>query len=89
VHCLNAETGEEHYRKRLPDAGGFIASPLANAGKVYCLDENGLTTVIEAGPELKIASANALREMCWASPAAVGDRLLIRTVDHLYCIGNP
>jgi outer membrane protein assembly factor BamB len=88
VHCLNAQTGQELYRKRLPDSAGFTASPLANSGKIYCLDQNGLTTVIEAGPELKVLASNSLAEMCWASPAVAGDRLLIRTVDHLYCIGH-
>jgi outer membrane protein assembly factor BamB len=88
VHCLNAETGQELYRTRLPDSAGFTASPLANAGKIYCLDQNGLTTVFEAGPELKVVAANSLGEMCWASPSVAGDRLLIRTVDHLYCIGR-
>jgi len=27
-------------------------------------------------------------EMCWASPAVAGDRLIIRTTEHLYAVGN-
>jgi outer membrane protein assembly factor BamB len=46
VHCLDAQTGQEHYRKRLPGAAGFTASPLAHDEKVYCLDQNGMTSVI-------------------------------------------
>jgi outer membrane protein assembly factor BamB len=88
AHCLDAQTGREHYRKRLPGAAGFTASPLAVDGRIYCLDQNGMTTVIDAGPELNVVAANALGEMCWASPAVIGNRLLIRTVDHLYCIGG-
>jgi outer membrane protein assembly factor BamB len=88
LRCLDAKTGREHYRKRVPGAAGFTASPLANDRKVYLLDQNGRTTIIEAGPELKIAATCDLNEMCWASPAAAGGRLLIRTVDHLYCIGE-
>jgi outer membrane protein assembly factor BamB len=88
VHCLNAQTGEEFYRERLPGAAAFTASPLANDGKIYCLDQNAMTTILEAGPELKVVAASSLDEMCWASPAVVGNRLLIRTVDHLYCIGD-
>jgi outer membrane protein assembly factor BamB len=88
AHCFEAQTGREHYRQRLPDAAGFTSSPLSHGGKVYCVDQNGTTTVIEAGPELKIVATNPLGEMCWASPAVVGERLLIRTVDHLYCISN-
>jgi outer membrane protein assembly factor BamB len=88
AHCFDAHSGREHYRQRLPDAAGFTSSPLAHDGKVYCLDQNGTTTVIEAGSGLNVIATNPLGEMCWASPAVVGHRLLIRTVDHLYCIGQ-
>jgi outer membrane protein assembly factor BamB len=88
VRCLDAKTGEERYRKRLPGTTGFTASPLANSDKVYLLDQNCRTTVVEAGPELRIVATNDLNEMCWSSPAAAGKRLLIRTVDHLYSIGQ-
>ncbi len=89
VRCLNAATGDEHFRTRLPEASGFTASPLANDGKIFCLDQNSRNFVMEAGPELKLIATNTLDgEMCWASPAVVGDRLLIRTVDQLYCIGH-
>jgi outer membrane protein assembly factor BamB len=88
AHCFDTQTGQEHYRKRLPGASGITASPLAHDGKIYCLDQNGTTIVIEAGPELNVVATNSLGEMCWASPAVVGNRLLIRTVDHLYCIGD-
>ena len=46
-------------------------------------------TIIEAGPELKIVAVNKLdEEMCWASPAVAGNHVLIRTIDHLYAIGE-
>ena len=88
VRCLDAKTGEEHYRQRLPGAKGFVASPLANGGNIYCLDQNGRTTVLKAGRELSVIASSDLDEMCWASPAVIGSHLLIRTVDHLYCIGR-
>jgi len=88
IHCLDAKTGKEHYRKRLAGAAGFTASPLTCNGRVYCIDANCLTTVIEPGPELRVVATNDLDEMCWASPAIAGEQLLIRTVDHLYSIGQ-
>jgi outer membrane protein assembly factor BamB len=88
VRCLDAKTGEEHYRKRLPGARGSVASPLAVDGHVYCLDTNARMSVIEAGPKLNVVAASELDEMCWATPAIAGNRLLVRTVDHLYCIGE-
>jgi outer membrane protein assembly factor BamB len=86
LSCYDAKTGKLHYKERLPDAKGFTSSPWAYDGKIFCLDDSGQTTVVEPGPELKVVGANALGEMCWSSPAIAGGSLLIRTVDHLYCI---
>jgi outer membrane protein assembly factor BamB len=88
VRCLDVKTGQEHYRKRLPGVSGFSASPVANGGHVYCLDQRGRTAIIAAGPELKVVATNDLGEMSWASPAVAANRLLLRTVDHLYAIGE-
>jgi outer membrane protein assembly factor BamB len=88
IKCLDALTGQQHYRQRLPRAVGFSASPWASDGKVFCLDEDGQTVVIKAGPELQIIATNRLDDMFWSSAAVVGERLLLRGVDHLYCIGK-
>ncbi|HJQ79189.1 MAG TPA: PQQ-binding-like beta-propeller repeat protein [Lacipirellulaceae bacterium] len=89
VRCLDAKTGAEHYRKRLPGARGCVSSPLTSGDHVYCLDTNGRMTVLDAaaGPELKVVASNELDEMCWATPAIASNNLLVRTVDHLYCVG--
>jgi outer membrane protein assembly factor BamB len=87
IHCLDAHTGKQLFRKRLPGASGFTASPWASQGKVFCLDQDGLTLVIEPGPQLRVISSNDLGdEMFWSSAAAAGDRLLLRSVDHLFCV---
>lgn len=88
VRCYDAKTGQEHYRERLPEGGGFTSSPWASDGKVFCLDDKGQTFVLEAGPTLKVLGVNKLDEMFWSSVAVVGDRILLRGVDHLYCIAN-
>ena len=77
--------GNEHYRKRVPDASGFVSSPITSGNKVYCTDQNGKSFVLEAGTELKVLATNDLGEMCWSSAAIAGNVLLIRTIDHLYC----
>jgi outer membrane protein assembly factor BamB len=88
VRCFDAKTGESYYKERLPGARGFTASPWASDGKVFCLDETGTTFALSPGRHLEIASTNRLEETMWASPAVAGDRLLLRGVDHLYCIGT-
>src|SRR5262249_3085272 len=86
LSCYDARTGKQVYRERLPQARGFLASPWAYEGKVFCLDEDGQTFVLRAGPEFKLLGQNKLDEWCWASPAIAGRALFFRTLDHLYCV---
>jgi outer membrane protein assembly factor BamB len=86
--CYDAETGKQHYKQRIEGARGFTSSPWAYGGKVFCLDEAGTTFVIEPGAEYKLAATNKLDEMFWSSPAIAGSQLLMRGVDHLYCIAE-
>ena len=88
VSCFDAQTGKRQYRKRLQGASGFTSSPLANQGRIFFPDEKGSTHVVAAGPELEVLHTNLLDEMMWSSPAVIGERLLLRGVDHLFCIGD-
>ncbi len=86
--CFDAKTGKPVYDKQRidPGAGGFTASPWAYDGKVFCLNEDGDTYVIQAGREFKLMGKNSLDEMCMASPAIAHGSLFVRGLKHLYCI---
>ena len=88
--CHDAKTGEPRYgRKRIdPAASGFTASPWAYNGKIFAASEDGDTFVIEAGPEYRLVGKNSLGEMMIATPAIVGNSLIIRTVGRLYRIAD-
>ncbi len=88
--CHDAKTGKEIYTKvRLdPAAGAFTASPWAYNGKLFAMSEDGVTYVIEAGPQFKVVGRNSLDEFTMASPAIHRDSLIIRTASSLYRIGN-
>ena len=88
VRCYDAKTGQENYMERLKGARGFSSSPWASDGKVFCLDETGLTVVLKAGPEFEVLTTNKLDETFWSSAAVSGENLLLRGVDHLYCIAK-
>jgi outer membrane protein assembly factor BamB len=89
LRCNDARTGEEIFGKqRIGGGAGFTSSPWSYQGKIFCLNEDGQTFVIEAGNEFKVLGVNELDEMCMATPAISGDSLLIRGRDHLYCIRN-
>jgi len=84
---LDAATGEVSYKGRLDrDGAAFTASPWAYDGKVFAVSETGVTYVFGAGDELEVLGKNPLGEMALATPAIVGDRLLVRTETQLYSI---
>jgi len=89
VSCYDAETGEMLYdRERLPKGFAFTSSPWGTGGKVFCLNEDGVCYVLRAGDTFELLHMNRLADddMCMATPAMVGDRLLIRTAARVYCI---
>jgi outer membrane protein assembly factor BamB len=66
----------------------FSASPVAGAGHVYFVSENGDTIVVKAGKAPEIVARNAIGERALASPAIANGRIFIRTDDHVFCIGD-
>src|SRR3989454_7429533 len=87
--AFDARTGATLYqRERLPEGLHFTASPWGCNGRVFCLNEDGLTFVVRAGEKFELLHTNKLADddMCMATPALAGDRLLIRTAVRLYCI---
>ncbi len=84
---FDAKTGKQSYKTRIdPTATAFTTSPWAYNGKLFCLDEEGKTFVVAAGETFKLLHTNDLDDMAQATPAIVGERLLIRTEHHLYSI---
>ena len=93
VACHEAKTGKHVYgpERIVPGGGAFTSSPWAYNGKVFFLDENGVTYVLQAGHKFKLLRPNRLnvkKDMCMATPAMAGDKLLIRTDASVYCISK-
>ena len=91
VAAYNASDGEVVYeKKRLKNGRAFTTSPWAYNGKLFFLNESGVTYVVQAGEDFKILDINKLGEddMCMATPALVGDKLLIRTEKRIYCFAK-
>ena len=87
--ATNAQTGQEVYgRQRIATDGGmFSASPWSYNGKIFALNEDGTTYVIQAGPEFKVIGKNPLDEFTLATPAIANGSLFIRTATKLYRLG--
>ena len=84
--CSDPATGEIHWAERLGGKGQYAASPVHADGRLYFSSEGGDFPVISAGKVFKILARNKLNAGSMASPAVVGDAMLIRTKTHLYRI---
>lgn len=84
--CLDAATGDVIAKTRL--GGNFSASPLLANGHLYFFSREGFATVFECSPEFQqIARAN-FENGIMASPAVMGNDLIVRTRNWLYRIGK-
>lgn len=86
--CLDAKTGAEIYGRQRLKPGTYSSSPVLADGKIYVTNEEGLTSVVRAGPQFGIVAENALNDYCLSSPAISDGQIFIRTAANLYCIGK-
>ncbi len=86
MNCVEALTGKAVYEAQRIEVGTYSSSPLLADGKLYCVNEEGTTTVLKAGPAFEILGVNKLDSHTLASPVAVDNQIFIRTADYLYCI---
>ena len=83
--CWEAKTGRVLWQERLP--GNYSAAPVAAEGRIYFLNDEGLTTVVRAAREFSILAKNPLGEMTLASPAVSDGAIFIRTLRHVWRLG--
>ncbi|MGO4882286.1 MAG: hypothetical protein ACLP59_15855 [Bryobacteraceae bacterium] len=51
-------------------------------GRLYVTNEDGLTTVLKAGPQFEVLAENDLNDYTLSSPAISDGRILIRTAKY-------
>jgi outer membrane protein assembly factor BamB len=89
LSTIDPETGKLLREARLKDAiGEYYAQPVAGDGKIYFVNKEGKITVIRPGAEWEILASGDLDEQVIATPAIAGNRIYIRTEEHLYCFGE-
>lgn len=84
--CVEAKTGKQVWQKRL--GSDYCSSPIYADGRIYFFDQDGKTTVLKPGREFETLAENQLDSGFMASPAVVGDSLIVRTEKDLYRIEN-
>jgi FOG: WD40-like repeat len=88
VYCLDAKTGKEIYGGKRIKPGTYSASPVLADGKIYITSEDGVTTVLKAGPEFEILAENNMNEYTLSTIAVSDGQLFLRTDKYLYAIGQ-
>ncbi len=83
--CTEPRTGRELWLERL--GRHHSASPVAAAGHLYFLDDEGKCWVVRAGEKFERVAVNELGEATFGSPAIARGQIFLRGAQHLYCIG--
>jgi outer membrane protein assembly factor BamB len=89
VHALDVNTGAVVWGPERLKTGAYSSSPVLADGKLYVTSENeGLTSVFNAGPKFEVVAENPLDDYCLASPAVSKGQIFIRTDKFLWAIGK-
>jgi outer membrane protein assembly factor BamB len=86
--CLDARSGKEIYGRQRLRPSTYSASPVLADGKIYVTNEDGLTSVVNAGPTFKVLAENDFDDYVLSSPAISDGQIFIRTAKFLYCLGK-
>jgi outer membrane protein assembly factor BamB len=88
MFCLEARTGKEFYGRQRLRPGTYSGSPVLADGKIYITNEDGVTSVIKAGPEFQLLAENEFNDYSLSSPAVSNGQIFFRTTKFLWAIGS-
>lgn len=85
--ALDAATGAVVWSQNVSLGGTLYPSPCLAGGRIYVSSDTGETVVLAPGREYKVLGRMAL-EPFRSNPVFDGDRVYIRGLTHLWCLGN-
>ena len=83
AQCLDSKTGKRIWQERL--GGNFSSSPVFDGEKIFMFGENGEAHVFKPADEFILLGHAKLAKGFKASPAIVGNKLLVRSFEYLFC----
>jgi|WetSurMetagenome_2_1015567.scaffolds.fasta_scaffold00003_41 outer membrane protein assembly factor BamB len=86
IKCIKAGDGSLVYKERISGTGAVWASPWIYNGKVWFLDDKGVTRSFTAGDKFELVSDNRLKDTFWASVAITDNGYVFKGVKALYCV---
>jgi hypothetical protein len=75
---VSSESSQEH----------IALPPVLADDKLYITSEDGLTTVVKAGPKFEVIAENALKRLLSEFSRHLRWTNIIRTAGQLFCIGT-
>jgi outer membrane protein assembly factor BamB len=88
VYVVDRKTGQEVYGGQRLRPGTYSASATLADGKLYITSEEGVTSVLKAGPKFEVVAENEMQEYVLSTIAVSQGNLFLRTDKALYCIGK-
>lgn len=85
--CVHAPTGEIKWSERVN--GNYFASPIRIGDRLFNISTAGEVVVLKASDEFQVLARHDLGELSHATPAVAGGVLYVRTLQHLYSVGQP
>jgi outer membrane protein assembly factor BamB len=87
LYCLDLKTGATVYGPQRLRSSTYSGSPVLADGRIYVTDEDGVTSVFQAGPKFALLAENDLDDYTLSSPAISDGQIFIRAERALYAIG--
>ena len=90
INCIEAATGKDIWMDAIPRAAAkYYSSPILAGDQLYCAREDGMLTTVQVSDSgMKVLAQNDMGERLAAAPVPINGKLLVRGVDHLFCIGK-
>jgi len=77
--CINPQTGNVIYSKRIGNSGSYISSPIAANDNLYIINAKGRMKIIKASDKYEEIGSYDFKENVLATPALSGKYFYIRT----------
>ena len=87
LSCREAATGDVLWKSRA--GGNFAASPIYASDRIYFFNMDGLIVTVSAKREFEELAKSELGDGFMASPAVVGNDLILRSKTELFLVAKP
>ncbi len=86
VSCFDSKTGERYWFQDFEN--GFYSSPVLAGENILLMDMKGTVFIFKADKEFNLINKCELGETAVTTPAVINNRIYIRGLKNLYCIGK-